>query len=261
MKIICRHDVNMKALLSNDDGYLSPALAQLHRICQKHFAHIDVIAPDRNCSGVSSALTLRHPIYTHRHSNGFVSVEGTPTDCVHIGLLGVFDNDFDIVISGINLGANLGDDVVYSGTVAAAIEGRFLGYPSLAVSIVSPHPQHYDSAEWVLDCIIQQLKKHRLPNNLILNINIPDLALAELKGIKVTRLSFRHQAEAVEKITDKHGQNAYWIGPPGEMGDKGQDTDIWAVENGYASVTPLHTDLTSQSALSDVAAWLEKADV
>lgn len=251
----------MKALLSNDDGYLSPALKQLHRICQKHFSHIDVVAPDRNCSGVSSALTLRHPIYTHRHSNGFVSAEGTPTDCVHLGLLGLFDSDFDIVIAGINLGANLGDDVVYSGTVAAAIEGRFLGYPSLAVSMTSPVPKHYDSAEFVLDNIIKQLKTHELPHNLILNINIPDIPLSELKGIKVTRLSFRHQAETVESMTDKHGQTAYWIGPPGEMGDKSEDTDIWAVENGYASVTPIHTDLTDYQQLDNVAQWLGKPHV
>lgn len=247
----------MKALLSNDDGYLSPALGQLHRICQKHFSHIDVIAPDRNCSGVSSALTLRHPIYTHRHSNGFVSVEGTPTDCVHLGLLGVFDSDFDIVIAGINLGANLGDDVVYSGTVAAAIEGRFLGYPSLAVSMVSPNPQHYETAEWVLDQLIAKLHYQTLPNNLILNINIPDIPLTELQGIRVTRLSFRYQAEAVEKMTDKHGQTAYWIGPLGEMGDISEGTDMWAVENNYASITPLHTDLTSYAHVDAVAQWLE----
>lgn len=248
----------MKALLSNDDGYLSPALSELHRMCKKHFDHIDVIAPDRNCSGVSSALTLRHPIYTHRHSNGFVSVEGTPTDCVHIGLLGVFDTDFDIVVSGINLGANLGDDVVYSGTVAAAIEGRFLGYPSLAVSITSPNPQHYDSAEYVLDTLISQLKKHPLPKHIILNVNIPDVPLAELKGLMVTRLSFRDQAESVEKINDKHGQTAYWIGPPGAMADQSIDTDFYAIENNYASVTPLHTDLTEYKQLEPISDWLAK---
>lgn len=247
----------MKALLSNDDGYLSPALLQLHRICQKHCSRLDVVAPDRNCSGVSSALTLRHPIYTHRHTNGFVSVEGTPTDCVHLGLLGLFDGEFDIVIAGINLGANLGDDVVYSGTVAAAIEGRFLGYPSLAVSMTSPNPQHYETAEAVLDQIIPQLKAQSLPHNLILNINIPDIPLSDFKGIKVTKLSFRHQAEAVEKMTDKHGQTAYWIGPPGEMGDVSEGTDMWAVENGYASVTPLHIDLTEHAQLSAVADWLD----
>lgn len=248
----------MKALLSNDDGYLSPALAQLHTICQKHFSHIDVVAPDRNCSGVSSALTLRHPIYIHKHSNGFVSVEGTPTDCVHIGLLGLFDSQFDMVISGINLGANLGDDVVYSGTVAAAIEGRFLGFPSIAVSITSPNPQHYDSAEYVLDFVIKKLKAgETLPSNTILNINIPDIPLSELKGIKVTKLSFRQQAEAVEKIEDRHGQTAFWIGPPGQMSDKSTDTDIYAIENGYASITPLHTDLTQYQLLETMTDWLE----
>ncbi len=248
----------MKALLSNDDGYLSPALHQLYRICQKHCESIDVIAPDRNCSGVSSALTLRHPIYTHRHSNGFVSVEGTPTDCVHIGLLGVFDTAFDIVISGINMGANLGDDVVYSGTVAAAIEGRFLGYPSLAVSITSAHPQHYDSAEYVLDTLIERLEKHPLPKHMILNVNIPDIPLAELQGIMVTRLSYRDQAEGIEKVIDKHGQESYWIGPPGKMADQSIDTDFYAVENNYASVTPLHTDLTEYKQLSTISEWLEK---
>ncbi|PIE45896.1 MAG: 5'/3'-nucleotidase SurE [Gammaproteobacteria bacterium] len=251
----------MKALLSNDDGYLSPALNQLQRICQKHFEHLAVIAPDRNCSGASNALTLRHPIYTHTHSNGYISVEGTPTDCVHIGLLGVFDTPFDIVIAGINLGANLGDDVVYSGTVAAAVEGRFLGYPAIAVSITSPNPQHYDGAEWVLDTVISKLKQHNLPKNIILNINIPDIPKSRLKGIKVTRLSFRHQAEAVKTVTDKHGQVAYWIGPPGEMGDVSDDTDIYAVENGYASITPIHTDLTRHTSLQLVSDWLGKNHV
>ncbi len=246
----------MKALLSNDDGYLSPALTKLYHICEKHFSHIDVVAPDRNCSGVSSSLTLRHPIYVHKHKNGFISVEGTPTDCVHIGLLGLFDNNFDIVISGINLGANLGDDVVYSGTVAAAIEGRFLGLPSLAVSITSDRPQHYDSAEYVLDTVINKLKTRSLPANIILNINVPDIPLNELKGIKVTKLSFRHQAEAIERIEDRHGQTAYWIGPPGEMGDRSTDTDVYAVENGYASITPLHTDLTQHKLLKTVNDWL-----
>lgn len=246
----------MKALLSNDDGYLSPALIELHRICQKHFDHIDVIAPDRNCSGVSSSLTLRHPIYTHRHSNGFVSVEGTPSDCVHIGLLGVFDSDFDIVVAGINLGANLGDDVVYSGTVAAAIEGRFLGYPSIAVSIASSNPVNYDSAAFVLDKLLKKIQERKLPKHIILNVNIPDIPLAELKGIKVTRLSFRQQSKGVEKMPDKHGQMAYWIGPPGEMGDIGEDTDVYAVENGYASITPLHTDLTQHGLLPNLVDWL-----
>lgn len=247
----------MKALLSNDDGYLSPALAELHRICQKHCSHIEVIAPDRNCSGVSSSLTLRHPLYIHRHTNGFVSVEGTPTDCVHIGLLSIFDDDFDIVISGINLGANLGDDVVYSGTVAAAIEGRFLGYPSLAISMVSPHPRYYETAEYVIDAIMTKLKQHSLPKHIILNINIPDIPLSELKGIKATRLSFRHQSKHVKKDVDKHGQTAYWIGPPGEMGDLSAGTDIHAIENGYASVSPIHTDLTQHSLIEQVAEWLQ----
>ncbi len=248
----------MKALLSNDDGYLSPALAELHRICQKHCQHISVIAPDRNCSGVSSALTLRKPIYTHTHSNGFVSAEGTPTDCVHIGLLGVFDDKFDIVIAGINLGANLGDDVVYSGTVAAAIEGRFLGYPSIAVSICSHSPTHYDSAEYVLDKVIHQLKKHRLPQQIILNINIPDVPLSELKGIKVTRASYRKKAESVEKITSRLGETGFLIGKPGEMGDNATDTDIYAIEHNYASITPLSTDLTNHYFLSDLSNWLGK---
>lgn len=246
----------MKALLSNDDGYLSPALAQLHRICQKHFSHIDVIAPDRNCSGLSSALTLRHPVYVHKHSNGFVSAEGTPADCVYLGLLEVFDTDFDIVISGINLGANLGDDVVYSGTVAAAIEGRFLEYPALAVSICDPNPCHYETAEYVLDRVIGKLKSNPLPKHIILNINIPDIPLAKLQGIKVTRLSFRNPSDGIEKTEDKHGQTAYWIGPPGNLGDLSEDTDVYAIENHYASITPLHTDLTQHHLLDTLGQWL-----
>ncbi|MPV85228.1 5'/3'-nucleotidase SurE [Ostreibacterium oceani] len=246
----------MKALLSNDDGYLSPGLKALYDIVSTHCSHIDVVAPDRNCSGVSSALTLRHPLYTHQHENGFISVEGTPTDCVHIALLGLLDTAFDIVISGINLGANLGDDVVYSGTVAAAIEGRFLGYPSLAVSMTSPQPVHYETAAYVLNQLIPKLHQNPLPNHLILNINIPDIPVAELKGIRATRLSFRHQAKPVKQVTTKHGQTAYWIGEPGEMADQRLGTDFHAIQNGYASVTPIHTDLTHHRLLTSIDDWL-----
>lgn len=249
----------MKALLSNDDGYLSPALSHLHRICQKHFQHIDVVAPDRNCSGVSSCLTLRHPLYTHQHSNGFVSVEGTPTDCVHLGLLGLFDKSFDMVIAGINLGANLGDDVVYSGTVAAAIEGRFLGYPSLAISMNSDNPTHYETAEYVIDHIITRLKSHPLPAETILNINIPDIPLDTLQGIRVTKLSFRKQAEPAKQLPHRHGQRAFWIGPPGEMADQSAGTDFHALEHNFASITPIHTDLTHFQSLDSMSEWLDNS--
>ncbi len=248
----------MNALLSNDDGYLSTGLIELQRISKKHFEIINVIAPDRNCSGVSSALTLRHQIYIHRHSNGVVSVEGTPTDCVHMGLLGVFDTKFDIVLSGINLGANLGDDVIYSGTVAAAIEGRFLGCPSIAISIVSSNPQHYDSTEYVIDTVLKKLKKKSLPRHLILNINVPDIPLTELKGIMVTRLSYRDQAKGIEKTVNKHGQESYLIGPPGVILDEEIDTDFYAISNGFASITPLNTDLTEHCKLIEISEWLEK---
>lgn len=248
----------MKALLSNDDGYLSPALSELHRICQKHFDHIDVVAPDRNCSGVSSCLTLRHAIYTHQHDSGFISVEGTPTDCVYLGLLNLFEHSFDMVLSGINLGPNLGDDVVYSGTVAAAIEGRFLDYPSLAISMNSEKPVHYETAEYVIDRIITQVKANPPQAQTLLNINIPDIPLAELKGIKVTRLSYRHQGKPAKETFIRHGQQAFWIGPPGKIADQSEGTDYHAIQNNYASVTPLNMDLTHHKELVNISEWLDQ---
>lgn len=246
----------MIALISNDDGYLAKGIVELHRICRNFFTTVHVYAPDRNCSGASSALTLRHPLYTHQHSNGFISVEGTPSDCVHLALSGHLKTPVDMVISGINLGANLGDDVIYSGTVAAAIEGRFLGYPAIAVSMTSFNPTHFATAEYVLTKLFQRLLSNPIDKNSILNINIPDIPVSELKGIKVTRLGFRHQAEPILERQDIHGKLMYWIGAAGSIADNEVDTDFYAIEKGYASITPLQIDLTKHSQIPQLQAWL-----
>lgn len=246
----------MIALLSNDDGYLAKGLIELQQICTPIFDQVHVYAPDRNCSGASSSLTLRHPLYIQQHSNGFISVEGTPSDCVHLALSGHLKPAVDIVISGINLGANLGDDVIYSGTVAAAIEGRFLGYPSIAVSMTSFHPQHYETTRHVLTKIFKGLQSHPIDQSCILNINIPDLPLNELKGIKITRLGFRHKAEPIIEKQDKHGNPLYWIGSAGKVSDNEEGTDFHAIDNGYASITPLQIDLTKHTLLTELNQWL-----
>ncbi len=246
----------MIALISNDDGYLAKGIIELQRICADFFEEVYVYAPDRNCSGASSSLTLRHPLYTYQHSNGFISVEGTPSDCVHLALSGHLQADVDIVISGINLGANLGDDVIYSGTVAAAIEGRFLGYPAIAVSMTSFKPQHYETAEYVLTEVFKRLQSYPVDEHCILNINIPDLPLTELKGIKITRLGFRHKADPIIERQDKHGNALYWIGAAGKANDNEEGTDFHAIDNGYASITPLQTDLTKYTMLNQLKGWL-----
>lgn len=246
----------MIALISNDDGYLAEGIQVLHKISRQFFDEVHVYAPDRNCSGASSSLTLRHPLYIHQHTNGFISVEGTPSDCVHLALSGHLKSPVDIVISGINLGANLGDDVIYSGTVAAAIEGRFLGYPAVAVSITSFRPQYYETAEHVLSTVFKRLQTSPIDDNCILNINIPDIPLAELKGIKVTRLGFRHKAESISERQDKHGNPLYWIGAAGAVRDNEDGTDFHAIDNGYASITPLQIDLTKHSLLPELNDWL-----
>jgi len=247
----------MRALLSNDDGYLSPALGELHRICQKHFSTTRVVAPDRNCSGYSSALTLRQPIYIHHHRNGFISVEGTPSDCVSIGLSGVFDSNFDIVISGINLGLNIGKDVVYSGTVAAAIEGRFLPYPAIAVSIGSKNPKHYQTVAYILNKVFTQLKAKPLPERLILNINVPDIPLNEFKGIKITRLGDHRPNFSLQKNTHVNGEVSYSYGSTSSTTDEADDTDCFAIRNNYASITPLHLDLTEKQHLKTLTDWID----
>lgn len=245
----------MRILISNDDGVMAPGiLALTHELAL--IAEIEVIAPDRNRSGASNSLTLSRPIQVKRLDNGHHSVEGTPTDCVHLALTGYFDTEFDMVVSGINNGANLGDDILYSGTVAAAMEGRFLGLPAIAVSMVGSDIKHYDTAAAITRQLVVKLQSHSLPSQTILNVNIPDLPLHEIKGMEVTRLGSRHRAEPVIKDADPRGRPIYWVGPPGPEADAGPGTDFYAVNQSRVSITPLHLDMTHYKIFDQVATWI-----
>ncbi len=248
----------MKILVSNDDGYLAVGINCLVESLKKR-ADVTVVAPDRNRSGASNSLTLESPLRANVADNGFIYVDGTPTDCVHLAITGLLDSLPDIVISGINMGANMGDDVLYSGTVAAAMEGRSLGLPAIAVSLTEFPGQHFETAARVVNQLLDRLltQKLELPVNTILNVNVPDVPWEQLAGIKITRLGSRHRAEQVVKAEDPRGRTIYWIGPPGKEQDAGEGTDFHAVQHGYASVTPLQIDLTSYSALPVTQKWLE----
>ncbi|MBY0377682.1 MAG: 5'/3'-nucleotidase SurE, partial [Gammaproteobacteria bacterium] len=244
-----------------DDGVYAPGLMVLYQSL-KEIADIDVVAPDRNRSGASSSLTLHNPLRIHRLDNGFISVEGTPTDCVHLALTGLLAELPDLVVSGINEGANLGDDILYSGTVAAAIEGRFLGLPSIAISLASRECHYYETAGQVVKSIVQGLIKEKLPLGVstILNVNVPDLPAHLLQGITVTRLGTRHVAEPVIREKDPRGHDIYWIGPPGGEADAGPGSDFYAVNNGKVSVTPLMIDFTHHAVMNDIGDWLMKIE-
>ncbi|MDX1605787.1 MAG: 5'/3'-nucleotidase SurE, partial [Candidatus Competibacterales bacterium] len=219
---------------------------------------VTVVAPDRDRSGASNSLNLRRPLYVTHHEDGFISVEaGTPTDCVHLAITGLLDEEPDMVITGINAGANMGDDVIYSGTVAAAMEGRFLGLPAIALSMASARPQHFATGARVARQLVQYLDANPLPRDTILNVNIPDVAWEELAGFRATRLGNRHKSEPVVRASDPRGRPVYWIGPAGPEQDAGPGTDFEAVRTRYVSVTPLTVDLTRHQALESVAHWLE----
>lgn len=248
----------MKILISNDDGYLATGINRLATHLSR-IAEITVVAPERDRSGASNSLTLTVPLRTYRAENGFYYVEGTPTDCVHLAITGMLDDEPDMVVSGINAGANLGDDVIYSGTVAAAMEGRFLGLPAIAVSLcaLSGHEYtHFETAARVAVQLIERLQQHPLPGDTILNVNVPDLPWEELKGFEVTRLGNRHKAEAVIKDNDPRGRPIYWIGPAGVEQDSGPGTDFYAIRQHRVSVTPLQVDLTRHGVMDDLATWL-----
>ena len=245
----------MRILLSNDDGYFSTGLAVLAEAVAR-VAEIHVVAPERDRSGASNSLTLTRPLRMHRAPNGFYFVDGTPTDCVHLAVTGLLADEPDIVIAGINHGANLGDDVIYSGTVAAAMEGRFLGLPAIAVSLVGRNARHFDTAARVVLELLDRLKDHALPTDTILNVNVPDLPYAELAGFEATRLGNRHKAEPVIKSADPHGNPIYWVGSAGAEADAGPGTDFHAVRQRRVSVTPLYVDLTRHATLASVARWL-----
>lgn len=242
----------MRILVSNDDGVTAPGITILANAL-KQLAEVIVVAPDRNCSAASHSLTINNPLRTHEHENGFVSVNGTPTDSVHLAITGFLTELPDMVVSGINDGANLGDDVIYSGTVAAAIEGRYLGLPALAVSLVGK--KHYQTAAHVTKQIIMRLENFPLPKDTILNINVPDVPVSELKGCEVTRLGTRDHAGRMYKEKDPRGQVIYWVGLPGEELDAGPGTDFQAIAQNKVSITPLQLDLTNYSTFDNVAKW------
>lgn len=248
----------MHILISNDDGYQAPGIVHLVDAVRK-VAKVSVVAPETNRSGASNSLTLENPLRARQHPDNIVSVDGTPTDCVHLAITGLLDSEPDMVVSGLNAGANLGDDVLYSGTVAAATEGRFLGFPALALSMVSYDPQHYATGAQVAVDLINRLARQPVSSAGILNVNIPDLPYEQIKGYQATRLGNRHKAEPVVKTTDPRGKAIYWVGPAGPEQDAGPGTDFHAVREGYVSVTPIKVDLTHHDGLTTLDDWLETA--
>lgn len=246
----------MRILLSNDDGFQAPGLAALYEAV-RDLGEITVIAPDKNCSGASNSLTLQRPLSVKTAPNGFRYVDGTPTDCVHLAVTGLLGFRPDLVLSGINDGENMGDDTLYSGTVAAAMEGFLLGIPSLAFSMTRKPPQHFETGAQVARQLVQRCIAKPMPGPWLLNINVPDVPTAQLKGIKVTRLGKRHAAEPTIPTTNPRGDTVWWVGAAGPAADKGEGTDFHATEHGFASVTPLMVDLTHHAALGDVSAWLQ----
>ncbi len=253
----------MKILISNDDGVLAAGLNILADTLS-HIGEVRVVAPDRNRSGASNSLTLSHPVRCRTLENGFISVEGTPTDCVHLALTGLLDWQPDIVVSGINEGANLGDDILYSGTVAAAVEGRFLGLSAIAVSLCTSHPvttTHYATAAAATKQLVLRLKADPVPSQTILNVNVPNIPLNELKGYEITRLGTRHLAEPTIKQTDPRGRPVYWVGPPGPEEDAGPETDFYSIRRNYTSITPLKIDLTNYQVFKHLNRWVENNEL
>ena len=217
---------------------------------------VTVVAPDRDCSGASNSLTLDSPLYVKQDERGFYYVNGTPSDCVHLAITGLLDEEPDMVVSGINSGANLGDDVLYSGTVAAAMEGRFLGCPAIAFSLVGEKPVDYSTSKLVVTEIVKSLIENPL-DDALLNVNIPDVSYDEIKGFKASRLGNRHKSEPVIKTLDPKGRNVYWVGPVGAEQDAGEGTDFHAIRSEYVSITPIQIDLTRHQSLASLSDWVE----
>ncbi|HEY8068979.1 MAG TPA: 5'/3'-nucleotidase SurE [Burkholderiales bacterium] len=246
----------MRILVSNDDGYFSPGIALLAQRLGA-LGEVTVVAPERDRSGASNSLTLDRPLTVRRAANGFLYVNGTPTDCVHLALTGLMQPSPDVVVSGINSGANMGDDTIYSGTVAAATEGFLFGIPSLAVSLASKEGRHFESAAAIAVQMVERLGRAPIRQPVLLNVNVPDLAMAELGAAEVTRLGRRHKAEPVVKMQTPRGE-AFWIGAAGEAQDAGAGTDFHAVAAGRVSVTPLQIDLTLHPQLPMIREWLAR---
>ena len=247
----------MKILLSNDDGYFAPGLNILAEHLAK-IADITVVAPERNRSGASNSLTLDRPLSVKKASNGFFYVNGTPTDCVHIALTGLMSEMPDMVISGINDGANMGDDTIYSGTVAAAMEGYLLDIPSFAVSMSQHNATHFESAARVAVELVQHYQKAGFASPTLLNINVPDLPYDQLKGKVITRLGKRHKAEPVIQLKTPRNETVYWVGAAGQPNDGGEGTDFYAVAHNQVSISPIQVDLTKYSQMQEISDWLNK---
>lgn len=250
----------MNILITNDDGASAPGITILANII-RHIADVDVVAPDRDQSASSHSLTLMRPLRVKHLENGHLSVDGTPTDCIHMALRGLLKQQPDMVISGINDGGNLGDDVLYSGTVAAALEGRFLGAPAMAVSLMGGEERYYQTAAVVAKNLVLQLVRAPLPKETILNVNVPNVPLSELQGFEITRLGSRRLAEGLEIQQDPHGRTIYWIGPAGSEQDSSQGTDFFAINHNLVSITPLQVDLTHYSSFEHLAGWIKSIDI
>ncbi len=244
----------MRILLSNDDGYFAPGLAALYEALLP-FADLTVVAPERDKSGASNSLTLDRPLSIRKSPNGFYFVNGTPTDCVHMAVTGMIDFVPDMVVSGINSGSNMGDDTIYSGTVAAATEGFLLGVPSIAVSMASHEAKHYATAARVAAELVQRHQRNPLTTPILLNVNVPDLPYEELAGFEITRLGKRHKAEPVVKTVNPRGEVVFWIGAAGAVADAGPGTDFHATKNKRVSITPLQMDLTNYQQMKYTAEW------
>jgi 5'-nucleotidase len=247
----------MRILISNDDGYQADGIIQLANSLSE-IAEVIVVAPSENKSAASSSLTIGKPLKPIQIKKNVYAIDATPSDCVHLALCGFIKESIDLVVTGINFGANLGDDVIYSGTVAGAIEGRFLGLPSIAMSLASWECKHFDTAGDVAKLLVAQIDKAPLAYNTIINVNVPDVPMSEIKGIKSTRLGNRHKSEP--SIQDLKDPSLYWIGENGKEADNGEGTDFHAVSNNFVSVTPLQIDLTKYPELKQVSEWLEDID-
>ncbi len=245
----------MRILISNDDGYFAPGLACLAAHLSP-LAEITVVAPERDRSGASNSLTLDRPLKLRRAASGFYYVNGTPTDCVHLAVTGMLEQQPDMVLSGINAGANMGDDTIYSGTVAAATEGLLLGIPAIAFSLVGKELRHFETAGRVAAELVQRFARQPAPTPWLLNVNIPDIPYEQLQGMEVTRLGKRHKAEPVIKARNPQGETVYWVGPPGKAQDAGPGTDFHAISQGQVSITPLQMDLTQHRELDTLRGWM-----
>ncbi|MFZ2974917.1 MAG: 5'/3'-nucleotidase SurE [Ferribacterium limneticum] len=246
----------MRILLSNDDGYFAPGLAALAEALHD-LGEVVVVAPEQNRSGASNSLTLDRPLFLKKAANGFHFVNGTPTDCVHLAVTGMLDELPDIIVSGINNGANMGDDTIYSGTVAAATEGYLLGIPSIAISLTNFEGNNYATAGRVARELVERFIRDPIREPVLLNVNVPDIPYAELNGMEVTHLGRRHKAEPVVKMTSPRNETVYWVGAAGAAADAGPGTDFNAIERGVVSITPLQIDLTHAAQLPSIRQWMK----